>query len=180
MRAFLALDPPDPLRNALSALQDDLRCGRHVDEDDLHLTLCFFPDASQAALEEMDLTLDLMRPGPVTIEVAGIDTFGSENPRSVHASVMASAPLVHLQKKVETAARRSGIDLPHRRFVPHITLARFPNRMPPEDHVRLGRFLERRGNVHFDAAVIQEVVLYQSTLTEDGPRYDELERYPLI
>lgn len=179
MRAFLALTPPDALVDALSALVSGLKCGRHVDDDDMHLTLAFFPDVSLAELEELNLALEMTRPGPVALRITGIATFGSAEPRSLHATVAPDPALMHLQKKVETAARRSGIDLPHRRFVPHITLARFPNRMPPEDHARIGRFLEAYGNFRFDPVAVDEVALIQSTLGPDGARYDLLESYQI-
>ncbi|WP_375261095.1 RNA 2',3'-cyclic phosphodiesterase [Palleronia sp.] len=179
MRAFLALTPPERLVDALSTLVSGLKCGRHVDDDDMHLTLTFFPDVSLAELEELNLTLEMIRTGPVPLHVTGVATFGSAEPRSLHTVVAPDPALVHLQKKVETAARRSGIDLPHRRFVPHITLARFPNRMPPEDHAKIGRFLEAQGDFQFDPVMVDEVVLIQSTLSSDGARYDLLETYPI-
>lgn len=145
----------------------------------MHLTLTFFPEVSLAELEELNLALEMMRPGPVALRVSGLGTFGSADPRSLHATVAPDPALVHLQKKVETAARRSGIDLPHRRFVPHITLARFPSRMPPEDHAKIGRFLQAQGNFHFDPVMVDEVALIQSTLGSDGARYDLLEAYPI-
>ena len=180
MRAFLALTPPAALTEALSALSSRLKCGRHVDEDDLHLTLAFFSDVSLAELEELNVALEMIRPGPVSLRVAGLGMFGTNDPRSLHATVEHDPGLLHLQKKVETIARRSGIDLPHRRFVPHITLARFPNRMPPEDHAKIGRFLEAHGDFRFDPVTLDEVDLYQSTLGPDGARYDLLESYRIV
>ena len=179
MRAFLALSLSDDQRGALSDLQDHLRCGRIVDEDDLHLTLVFFAQAGRDALEELDLTLGLRRPGPVPVAFRGLSMFGSANPRSVHAAVVPDPRLMHLQAGLASAARRCGIALPHRRFVPHVTLARFAHRMPPEDHARLGRFLSVHGDARLPADVAADLHLYRSTLHPDGPRYDLLESYPL-
>ena len=179
MRYFLALDPTEPLRDALSTLQDGLRVGRLVDEDDLHMTLAFMADAPLDALDEVHLDLEVMRPGPMRIEVTGLDVFGSDNPRLLYAAARPHPELVTLAKKVETVVRRAGVPLPHRRFVPHLTLARFRHRMPPEDHARLARFLSAHGGFRFDAVSVDTLSLYQSTLTDDGPRYDLLERYSL-
>ncbi len=179
MRSFLALDPPAPMREALSALIEGLRCGRHVDEDDLHLTLAFMADAPLDGLEQLDLDLEVLRPGPVPLEIRGVDTFGSEHPRLVYAAAVPHPALLHLQKKVATAIRRAGIDLPAWRFVPHVTLARFPHRMPPEDHARLGRFLAAHGAFRLEPHAIDALSLYRSTLTADGPRYELLESYAL-
>ena len=86
---------------------------------------------------------------------------------------------MRLQSGLNTAARRCGIALPHRRFVPHVTLARFPHRMPPEDHGRLGRFLSAHGNACLPPAMATELHLYRSTIRSDGARHDLLETYPL-
>ncbi len=179
MRTFLALDPPDTLRDPLDALVEGLRCGRHVDVDDLHLTLAFMADAPLPALEELNLDLEMLRPGPVPLEIRGLGTFGAENPRSLHAAVVPHPALLHAQKKVATAVRRAGIDLPRTRFVPHVTLARFPHRMPPEDHARLGRFLSAHGSFRLERHVVEAVSLYRSTVTHEGARYELLESYPL-
>ena len=180
MRTFLALDPPDPMRDALDTLIEGLRCGRHVDIDDLHLTLTFMADASLPALEELNLALEMLHPGPVPLEIRGLDTFGAENPRLIYAAAVPHPALLHLQKKLATAIRRAGIVLPASRFVPHVTLARFPHRMPPEDQARLGRFLSAHGSFRLDTQVVDAVSLYRSTVTHEGSRYDLLERYPLM
>ncbi len=179
MRIFVALDPPPELRDALSTLQDKLIVGRHVPDDDLHLTLVFLPEIRLPELDELALDLEMLSSGPVAIEIAGLDIFGAENPRSLHAVVTPSPALIHLQAKVATLVRRAGIDLAHRRFVPHVTLARFPARMPPEDHARLGRFLQAHGDWSHPAVAPETLSLYQSTLREDGPRYDPLFSRPL-
>ena len=82
--------------------------------------------------------------------------------------------LLGLQARVMTLLRRAGVDLPHRRFLPHITLARFSGRMAPDDQARLGRFLQRHGNWRFAPCPPVALTLYQSTLTSDGARYDVL------
>ena len=179
MRTFLALDPPEPMRDALDNLVEGLRCGRHVDIDDLHLTLAFMADAPLSALEELNLDLEMLRPGPVPLEIRGLGTFGSEHPRLVYAAAEPHPALLHLQKKLATTIRRAGIDLPATRFVPHVTLARFPHRMPPEDHARLARFLSAHGRFRLEAHVIDTVSLYRSTVTHHGSRYELLESYPL-
>ncbi|WOI55361.1 RNA 2',3'-cyclic phosphodiesterase [Palleronia sp. LCG004] len=180
MRIFVALDLPDELTGALSALQDRLLVGRHVPEDDLHLTLAFLPEIRLPELDELALDFEMMSTGPLAIGVAGLDIFGGAHPRSVHATVTPSEPLAQLQGKVSTLIRRAGLDLPHRRFVPHVTLARFPNTMPPEDHARLGRFLQAHGDWSHEPVLPEALTIYQSRLRDDGPVYDPLLSRPLI
>lgn len=168
------------MRTALGHLQDGLKAGRHVDEDDLHLTLIFLGDAGSGLLHELDMGLDMLRLPPLALRIAGLGTFGHDPPRSLHAVVDGGAALGDLQKKVATIARRAGANLPHRRFVPHITLARFPNRPAPEELVRTGRFLAARGDFGIGPFAPDGLTLYRSTLTDSGPVYDALADYPLI
>jgi 2'-5' RNA ligase len=180
MRCFLALDLPDDVTGTLDRLAARLSIGRHVPPEDMHLTLAFFEDAPLDALDELHLSLEMMAPPAMTLTVKGTDIFGSQQPRSLHVCVDGGTVLPAFQGKIAGHARAAGLTLPHRRFVPHITLARFANRLPPEDTARIGRFLAAHGDFALPAFVPSWVTLYRSTLGRDGPRYDILERYPFF
>lgn len=177
MRVFVALDLPDGVIDALARLQSKLGAGRHVPPDDLHLTLVFIAEAPLDALEELHMRLDMMTMPLAPLRIAGADVFGSNPPRSLHMTVEGDAPLRDLQKKVANAARLSGLGLPYRRFLPHITLARFSRQLDDTDMGRVGRFLQAHGDWTLPAFVPPALSLYRSTLGADGPRYDLLESY---
>jgi len=177
MRCFLALDLPEDVADGLDRLAARLTVGRHVLPEAMHLTLLFMEDAPLSALEELHMQLEMTPPPPMALSIAGVDIFGSDPPRSVHGVVKGTASLVDYQRKVATFARRSGIALPHRRFVPHITLARFANRLPPEDTARIGRFLQAHGDFTWPAFAVPSVSLYRSTPGSDGGRHDVLHTY---
>ncbi|TDL81319.1 RNA 2',3'-cyclic phosphodiesterase [Palleronia sediminis] len=179
MRTFIALELPDATRDALSRLQDRLRAGRQIDEDDLHVTLSFLGEVDLPRLTDLDLDLQALRVPHPAVEIAGLATFGTDPPRSVHAAVRATPELVHLQAKVAAVVRRAGIALPHRRFVPHVTLARFSRSAPPEELARLGRFLSAHGDFRLDPVMVPEITLFRSRLDADGAIYEVLERYPI-
>ena len=179
MRVFLALDLPPGWPDALGRLQDALKVGRHIDEDDLHLTLVFLGDVSLPPLEELNLALEMLRAAPLWLRVQGLGTFGAEHPRSLHARVAPDEALLHLQRKLATMVRSSGIALPHSRFVPHVTLARFPATMAPDDHARLGRFLQAHGDFALPPEATNSLSMIRSTLNPDGARHELLERYDL-
>ena len=78
------------------------------------------------------------------------------------------------------AARLAGVDLSRRRFKPHVTLVRFPNRLPDYAADRIGAWLASHGDLRLDGGDAVQFSLYRSTLHEDGPIYDALASYPLI
>ncbi|PZX16310.1 2'-5' RNA ligase [Palleronia aestuarii] len=179
MRAFLALDLPEELTAALATAQEGIRAGRVVPEEDLHLTLAFLGEVRLDALDDLVLDLEMLRPGPIRIEAAGLEMFGGPNPSSLHIRVDAAPELLHLQRKTETMIRRAGLALPRRRFVPHVTLARFPRTMSAEDHARLGRFLAAKSDLRLPPVWSDSLSLMQSRLTSEGPIYDPIETFAL-
>ena len=79
--------------------------------------------------------------------------------------------LKNLQSSCVKAARKSGIELDRRRFVPHVTLARMNGRkrktsgLPP---------------LFFETQItVKEVVLYESILHPEGAEYHILEVFDL-
>jgi 2'-5' RNA ligase len=177
MRAFLALPIAEDTVAALLAVQARIPFGRHVPEDNLHLTLAFLGDVSDAVLEAIDDLLSATPLPAAPVRFAGLGTFGEMERGLVFAEVRADPALAALQSKVAHLARMAGAELPRRRFRPHVTLTR-ANRQPTgpaRDRMAaaLGLSVDIPG---FDAT---ELVLFQSTLGSGGARHDPLERYPL-
>ena len=71
------------------------------------------------------------------------------------------------------------LDLPRRRFKPHITLARFPRRVPEAARGRMGAWLARNGDRVIRGPEATQFSLYRSQLYPDGPLYQPLASYPL-
>lgn len=179
MRVFLAIDLPDDLRAQVSALQADLRVGRHVPEDNLHLTLAFLDDQPPAMLGALHEALsDLDCPG-FDLGLAGLDLFGGKRPRLLYLRARPEPALLELHKKLREVARRLGIDLPRERFRPHVTLARFRQDMTEAAAADLGRFLAARGDAAFAGFPVTCYHLFGSSLHPDGARHERLAQYPL-
>ncbi|WP_232831596.1 RNA 2',3'-cyclic phosphodiesterase [Pseudogemmobacter bohemicus] len=177
MRVFIGLDLPGPLREALVMQQFLLPLQRRVPAEDLHITLVFcekLRDDAAGALHDALSSLHL--PG-FDLTLAGLGLFGGNRPHSAWAGVAQSDGLVALQAAVEAAGRRAGLDLPHRRFVPHVTLGRFA-RPDPATLMRLERGIAAGAGFAAGPWRVDEMVLWHSELTEGGPRYSELARYP--
>ncbi|SEO99286.1 2'-5' RNA ligase [Salinihabitans flavidus] len=180
MRTFIALDLPEETREQLSDLQGLLRVGRHVPEENLHLTLSFLGEQPLPALEALHEVLCDLPPREVVLRLSGLDILGSRQPKLLFIRAERSGPLAALRREVLTAVRLAGIELPRTRFRPHVTLARFSRDMEERDAAHLGRFLQTHGDRALPEVVAEQVTLYQSVLREDGARYDPLASYPLV
>lgn len=177
-RAFLALRLPDHVQSALTVQQFLLPLPRRVPPEDFHLTLCFLGEAVRdEVLQALHEALEALRLPAMKITLQGIGHFGGTKPRAVYAAARPDPLLEHLQAKLTTVARRAGCEIPHTRFVPHVTLGRF-SRLPPEDLPRLERAIVAGAAFGPAPFEVEEVTLFASTLG-DPPRYDVLATYPL-
>jgi 2'-5' RNA ligase len=178
MRLFLAIEMPDRVAVALEGLQRGLpEVARRVDAGAFHLTLAFLGDASETMAEELDLALDGMRMPLPEISLAGLGVFGSRAPRAIWIGAGPEGALRALQTRLAGKARGAGFDLPHRRFVPHVTLARFREGSLAGEAV--ARFIEGKGRVALPPFRPHAVTLFRSHLRPEGPLYEALADYPV-
>jgi 2'-5' RNA ligase len=179
MRAFLALPMPDAAVTALERLQQEIPIGRLVPPENLHLTLLFLGERSEAALEELHFALEALRAPGFDLRLSGLDMFDRADPAALHIGVPPCPALEALQARLRAVAHGAGIMLERSRFRPHVTLARFNRGLGPDQAARLGRFLAARGDFALPAFAVRGFTLYESILTKDGSVYEVLADYPL-
>ena len=178
-RVFLAIDLPDDIRAALTVQQFLLPLPRRVPPESFHLTLVFLGDCPLPVLEAMHEALASLSLPALSVQIQGFGLFGGDRPHSCHACLAPNPPLMALQAKVETAARRAGASPPARRFHPHVTLGRF--RPPPLPEIMgLERAVALGAGFALPPFHAREMVLFESHLGGKSPHYAPLARYPLI
>lgn len=178
IRAFLGLDLPPEVRGVLTVQQFLLPLPRRVEPETFHLTLVFLGDCPDPALQAAHDGFDALREASFSIQLQGLGLFGKDRPHTAWAGLAPSPPLLHLQAKVETIARRAGCPIDARRFTPHVTLGRFPP-PAPADTARLARAVALGTGFRTDPWTVDALVLWRSHRTGKGPHYEPLARYPL-
>lgn len=178
IRAFAAIALPDVVRVALTAAGHGLPVPRLVPPENLHLTLVFLGELPEPVLSDIDAAFLALRSPAVDVGFGGLDIFGGSKPRLVYAAVAESLPLRHLVAKLEAAARGAGKATPSpRRYTPHVTLARLPER--GIDQPRIEREVASRTGPVAPGFHAEDFRLYRSWLGSAGASYEELARYPL-
>ncbi|OYW60531.1 MAG: 2'-5' RNA ligase [Rhodobacterales bacterium 12-65-15] len=178
IRAFLGIELPHEVRGALQVQQFLLPLPRKVEPWNLHLTLVFLGNCPEPALEAVHDGFMALRDPGFPLEIRGFGLFGKQKAHTAWAGIAPSSPLLRLQTKVETIARRAGCPIDARKFTPHVTLGRFPP-PPPPDQARLEHAIAMGAGFRAGPWVVDEVVLWQSHLLARGPEYQVLARYPL-
>jgi 2'-5' RNA ligase len=178
IRAFLGIDLPPAVRGALQVQQFLLPLPRKVEPEGLHLTLVFLGNCPEPALEAAHEGFEMLRASGFALSLQGLGLFGKDRPHTAWAGVAPSPPLVHLQARVETVARRAGCPIDARKFLPHVTLGRFP---PPDPAgtARLERAVATGAGFRTAPWDVTGLTLWRSHLAGKAPRYEVLARYPL-
>lgn len=143
VRAFMALDLPEPLREGLATVQTELRervirrMGRQAPmprirwsrPETLHLTLVFLGAVRSERLSKIEAAMDRFSAdeGPIRVDVAGFGGFPSNHrPRVVWVGIdNPDGRLIRFQANLAGAMTALGFELEKRPFRPHFTLARF-------------------------------------------------------
>jgi RNA 2',3'-cyclic 3'-phosphodiesterase len=176
MRLFVALQPPQPVRDALEDLQAGLPGADWTHGDDLHLTLRFIGEVDSGTADDLDAALGAIDAPPVEIAVRGAGRFATRNrARVLYAAVPHTASLDHLHAKVERAVVAAGLNPETRRFTPHITLARLRD----SPIVLVDRAVAELTNFATAPFTLDEFVLIESLLGKDRAVYRTVARYPL-
>ena len=177
MRSFVALTLPVGAAQLAEGLARRVDFGRSTKPENMHITLAFLDDQTDAALDALSEELSTIRLSVPLVKVREVGVFGGDKPRILYADIEPEPRLLALRDAVRRAVRAAGIDLPHERYHPHITLAR----MTPTDtaaQARLARFLERYGPSATEPEPAIAFGLFGSHLHPDGVRYEPLALYP--
>lgn len=178
IRAFVAIELDEGLRSALAVQQFLLPLPVREPAESFHLTLAFLGGVPERRLEDAHERFGAIRAGAFPLALRGLGLFGGDRPRLAYAGVEHSDPLQRLQAKVSNAARRAGIEVEARKFVPHVTLGRF---RPPglEVAMRLERAVVEAAGFRAYPMQVLGFAMFQSFLGARGSRYEKLAEYSL-
>ena len=176
MRAFIAIELPDKIKEELSQLQSDLKSiGADVNwvkPDNLHLTLKFLGQIKESQISTLKdtLTKSISPLSRFTFRLEGLGAFPKmDHPRIIWVGVdQGKEKLVELAEKVEQACDPLGVQKEERPFSVHLTIGRVrSNRFLAE----LAKHLEKNSFRAGGPVEVTEIILFQSVLSPAGPIY---------
>lgn len=174
-RLFVAIRPPEEVRDLLIDAMDDSPALRWVGDDQLHLTLRFIGEVEQPLASDIAAALARVRFPPFQLAVKGVGRFEQKSGGALWAGVEPRGPVAGLAAKVERACVAAGLAPERRAFHPHITLARW-NRRNAE---AVAAFERRHADLASAPFAVSELALFESHLSRHGPHYDIVAAYPL-
>lgn len=179
VRLFVAIDAPDEVREALSALPERLRGVMWTPPTQYHLTLRFLGEVEAPRVDGLRQALAPIRVEPFVLELGGVGSFPpGRPPRVLWAGVGEGHPRLHqLRQRVDDAILATGLtDLDVRTFHPHFTLARCgPTGVPGA----VAGFLKKHRDFEGPVFRVDSFTLYRSTPGPGGAVHVPLLRVSL-
>ena len=174
-RLFVAIRPPEHVRDLLIDAMDDSPALRWVGDEQLHLTLRFIGEVERPVANDIGVALQAIRSAAFELRVRGVGKFERRNGGALWAGVDPKDPVAALAGKVERALQEIGLEPEHRAFSPHLTLARWNRR----NSDAVDAFLQRNSGLRSDPFEVDRFILFESKLSRHGPHYSEVAEFEL-
>jgi RNA 2',3'-cyclic 3'-phosphodiesterase len=184
LRAFIAVEIPLEIRESVCKAIAPMQKGlgsvvRWVPMENMHLTLKFLGDVSQANVEMLSQMLraeaDLF--DCFDLRLNGLGSFPNlKRPRVIYIGIHAPTTLEALQRGMESASSRLGYESEERGFSPHLTIGRVKHasRITATEQQSIRRALEETRIDSLGTARVDSVHLYKSDLKPTGSMYTRL------
>lgn len=183
VRAFVAIELPEGLKEALVALQD--RLGRKrvtaikwVDPEGIHLTLKFLGYVGQDKIPEIveaikNASTDQKQ---LLLNVRGIGVFPNiRRPRVIWVGLDGEIDrLADLQGNIDERLVGLGFEKEERKFSPHLTLGRVKDKATPAEVADLAELIRGFQVGLLGVLAVNKISLMRSTLTPKGAIYDQI------
>lgn len=177
-RLFIALRPSADVRAALIGVMGGVEGAHWQRDEQLHLTLAYLGHCDRHLAADVCAMLGRLHHDPVPVHLTAFGTFDAPRFGRVAALWVGcgpAAPLTELASKTRQLARGAGAAVEARRFLPHITLARFSRHGAPP--VAVQRFLQS-ATVPNAGWTADEAILFESRLGSGGAHYEPVDVFP--
>jgi len=178
MRTFIALELSKGIKDELARCQEELKQSgadvKWVKTSNIHLTLKFLGEVTEEKLGGIKKILDSLAEerAPFEISLFKLGAFPNlDHPRVVWAGIdKGCREAEEIARVLSQELGRIGFPEESRGFSAHLTIGRVRSDKNKESLKRGVNSLEVRP----ESCGINEIILFKSTLTPDGPIYDKL------
>ncbi|MGC8730168.1 MAG: RNA 2',3'-cyclic phosphodiesterase [Candidatus Micrarchaeia archaeon] len=164
-------------KNVLQVYQEFKKTGiRMVNPDSLHITLAFLGNISLDEEKGIERILDLINARKFVISIKGIGCFSETKPQVVFAKI--EKGIKELNKLHDDIFKSLGSakvlkEAKKEDFIPHITLGRVRKHTKDIDRTVI-EICTKYKDLDFGSMNCKNFALIKSSLTKDGPIYEDL------
>jgi 2'-5' RNA ligase len=175
-RLFVAIDLPEELRGQVSSLYYGIPKTRWTPPEQLHLTLRFIGEVDGQLFRQIVDQLETVKFDQFSLQFNGLGYFPPRrHPNILWVGVNKNEALTQLQRRLETCLVKLGLEPEHRKFHPHLTIARLA---PVTSLGKLADYLALNGAFTLPAFTVRDFRLYSSHLTRQGADHQLEAKFP--
>ena len=177
MRCFIAVEANAELEQEFKKAQQELKtdCAKQKFVDSFHLTLKFLEDVEENKIDKLISSLNTIQLPKFSSKLKQTGVFPNKNnPRVIWVGTE-EQEFIKLQKEIESKLAYFGFRA-DKRFHPHFTLSRVRSINDKTCFTNKINSISVE-EIKFE---VNEFKLIKSTLTPQGPIYEELEAFSLI
>ena len=178
LRVFTALPIPEEVADLVEPLCTGVPGAKWRPRENFHITLAFYGELDEPVIEELDHELARIEIAPFALKLKGANHFGKDEPSSLWLGVEAPGQLDDLARECRKAARRVGVGVEKRNYLPHMTIAYIDRE--DLDLGKLRRFEQRLNLFESEPFIADRFYLHSSYQRKRGPNdYPVEAEYPL-
>ena len=175
MRCFVSVDINNELKTRIASIQSQIGITgiKLTEPANLHFTLKFLGEIYENDVSKVGESLDSLRDyESFDIDLRGVGAF----PNADYSRVIwiGAEKLLDLQNQINELL--SPLFPKDRDIKPHLTIGRVKFL---KDKKKIQEFLTRNSNIEIGSMTVKEVFLKKSTLTPNGPVYEDLKKFEL-
>lgn len=183
MRTFIAADFPaeiiDKVERVTAYFKEQLPDDalKWVSTDKMHLTIKFIGEIPKNKITQVKeiMTHTLKDQASFNIGVQNLGTYPNiKNPRVIWLGIIQGAPLVKIHNSLDLALESIDVKKDFRQYSPHITLARVRRDADRDIVKEISHTLSQFKVDLLGTITIDEITLYKSKLSSEGPEYTPL------
>lgn len=179
MRAFIAIELSEEIRDALAQIQSHLKYSgadvKWVEKDNIHLTLKFLGEITEEKCEKIKSILDTIGKSakPFEISIKDIGAFPKiDYPRVIWVGLDKGVKeSTEIAGKIDEELSKIGFEKDSRPFTAHLTIGRVRS---SKNKDALREKIVNYGLSTMNYGLINHITLFQSKLSPKGPTYIKL------
>lgn len=169
-RLFVAIPVTEEIKESIWPLIQELRISgadlKLVSVENLHFTLKFLGNVDEDKILEIIKKLSAIKQNKFSISLRAVGVFPSPERIKVVWIGIESVELISLVKKINQSLNY--VRKEEHEETPHLTIARVKS---GRDKAKLQKIVEQYQNTLFGEMKVDKIILYESELGKEGPKY---------
>ena len=178
MRCFLSIDLSKEVKKELGRIEEELKQLkeiahlRFVEPKNLHLTLKFFGEVTDSQVNDIKEALKDIKLEPFKVKLNSVGVFTPSYIKVIWIDIFPDVAVKDLHHKIDENLNKKGFRK-DKGFEAHVTLARVKSVRDKKEFLSKIKSIKPK-SIEFN---INSFSLKKSTLTEDGPIYENIIKF---